>query len=248
MAGVNKVIIVGNLGKDPEVRFMPNGGAVANITVATSDTWKDKQTGEQKEKTEWHRVVMFGKLAEIAGEYLKKGSKVYLEGSLQTRKWTNPQGQDQYTTEIVLQGFNGVMQMLDGKSSGQQGGFQGQQQGGFSQQGQAPQQQGGFAPQGQQAAPQQGGYAPQAQQQAPQQAYNKPAQQGGYAHQGQAPQQQGGYAPQGQPQGGFQQSAPKVNPQEPSIDFDDDIPFWPKTKLDRKPAKVLVFLCLIFNI
>ena len=101
MAGVNKVTILGNLGKDPEVRFMPNGGAVANITVATSDSWKDKQTGEQKEKTEWHRVVMFGKLAEIAGEYLKKGSKVYLEGSLQTRKWTNQQGQDQYTTEIV---------------------------------------------------------------------------------------------------------------------------------------------------
>ena len=229
MAGVNKVIIVGNLGKDPEVRFMPNGGAVANITVATSDTWKDKQTGEQKEKTEWHRVVMFGKLAEIAGEYLKKGSKVYLEGSLQTRKWTNPQGQDQYTTEIVLQGFNGVMQMLDGKSSNQ-GGFQGQQapqqQGGYQQQ-QAPQQQGGFAPQGQPAA-QTGGFA----QQAPQQAYNKPAPQGGFAPQGQ--QQQGGYsqqAPQQAPQqqGGYSQQAPqqapKVNPQEPSIDFDDDIPF-----------------------
>ncbi|WP_159817370.1 single-stranded DNA-binding protein [Colwellia sp. 20A7] len=224
MAGVNKVIIVGNLGKDPEVRFMPNGGAVANITVATSDSWKDKQTGEQKEKTEWHRVVMFGKLAEIAGEYLKKGSKVYLEGSLQTRKWTNPQGQDQYTTEIVLQGFNGVMQMLDGKPSGQNTGFQQQ----------APQQQGqaqntGFQ---QQAPQQQGGYAPQAQQPAPQQAYNKPAQQGGYTQQPQqAPQQQGGYAPQGQPQGGFApqgqqpQQAPKVNPQEPSIDFDDDIPF-----------------------
>ena len=228
MAGVNKVIIVGNLGKDPEVRFMPNGGAVANITVATSDTWKDKQSGEQKEKTEWHRVVMFGKLAEIAGEYLKKGSKVYLEGSLQTRKWTNQQGQDQYTTEIVLQGFNGVMQMLDGKSSGQQGGFAPQNQ-------QAPQQQGGFAKQGQQqggfqqqAPQQQGGFAPQGQQQAPQQSYNKPAQQGGYAQQGQQPQQQGGFAQQGQ-QGGFaqqgQQQAPKVNPQEPSIDFDDDIPF-----------------------
>ena len=208
MAGVNKVTILGNLGKDPEVRFMPNGGAVANITVATSDTWKDKQTGEQKEKTEWHRVVMFGKLAEIAGEYLKKGSKVYLEGSLQTRKWTNQQGQDQYTTEIVLQGFNGVMQMLDSKPSGQQGGFQQQQ---------APQQGGGF------------------QQQAPQQQYNKPAQQqGGFSQQGQqqqAPQQQGGFSQQGQQQapqqqGGFQQQqAPKVNPQEPSIDFDDDIPF-----------------------
>jgi len=230
MAGVNKVIIVGNLGKDPEVRFMPNGGAVANITVATSDSWKDKQTGEQKEKTEWHRVVMFGKLAEIAGEYLKKGSKVYLEGSLQTRKWTNQQGQDQYTTEIVLQGFNGVMQMLDGKSSqGQSGGFQqqggfsnqGQQQsGGFSNQGQqqASQQQGGFSNQGQQQAPQQSaGFSQQGQQQqAPQQPYNKPQQQGGFQQQ-----QQGGFSPQ-QP---AQQPAPKVNPQEPSIDFDDDIPF-----------------------
>jgi single-strand DNA-binding protein len=234
MAGVNKVIILGNLGKDPEVRFMPNGGGVANLTIATSETWKDKQTGEQKEKTEWHRVVMFGKLAEIAGEYLKKGSKVYLEGSLQTRKWTNQQGQDQYTTEIVLQGFNGVMQMLDGKSSqGQGGGFanQGQQQsGGFQQQ--APQQsggfsnqpaqQGGFSNQGQQAkAPaQQGGFAQQQQ---------APAQQGGFAPQQQAPAQQGGFAPQQQApaqQGGYQQQqAPKVNPQEPSIDFDDDIPF-----------------------
>ena len=228
MAGVNKVIIVGNLGKDPEVRFMPNGGAVANITVATSDTWKDKQTGEQKEKTEWHRVVMFGKLAEIAGEYLKKGSKVYLEGSLQTRKWTNPQGQDQYTTEIVLQGFNGVMQMLDGKSSGQQGGFASQNQQAPQQQGQA--QNSGFK---QQAPQQQGGFAPQGQQQPAQQSYNKPAQQGGFSPQGQqAPQQQGGYASQGQQQGGFSQQgqqqpqqAPKVNPQEPSIDFDDDIPF-----------------------
>ena len=139
MAGVNKVIIVGNLGKDPEVRFLPNGGAVANVTVATSESWKDKQSGEQKEKTEWHRVVMFGKLAEIAGEYLKKGSKVYLEGQLQTRKWTNQQGQDQYSTEIVLQGFNGVMQMLDGKQQGQSA---------PSQQKQQPPQQGGFAPQG----------------------------------------------------------------------------------------------------
>ena len=120
MAGVNKVILLGNLGQDPEVRFMPSGGAVANLTVATSESWKDKQTGEQKEKTEWHKVAIFGRLAEIAGEYLKKGSKVYLEGSSQTRKWQNQQGQDQYTTEIVVQGFNGVMQMLDGKPQGQQ--------------------------------------------------------------------------------------------------------------------------------
>ncbi len=133
MSGVNKVTILGNVGKDPETRFLPNGGAVTNLTIATSETWKDKQTGEQKEKTEWHRVVMFGKLAEIAGEYVKKGSKLYLEGQLQTRKWTNQQGQDQYTTEIVLQGFNGVMQMLDGKPSGQQQPQQPQQQGGFQQ-------------------------------------------------------------------------------------------------------------------
>ena len=203
MAGVNKVIIVGNLGKDPEVKFMPNGSAVANITVATSESWKDKQTGEQKEKTEWHRVVMFGKLAEIAGEYLKKGSKVYLEGSLQTRKWTNQQGQDQYTTEIVLQGFNGVMQMLDGKQQGQSAP---QQQGGFQQQAPA-QQQGGF--QQQQAPAQQGGFASQQQQQRTAAKQNKVQQNGGH--------QQGGFS--------NQQQQPKVNPQEPSIDFDDDIPF-----------------------
>jgi len=131
MAGVNKVIIVGNLGKDPETRFLPNGDAVANMTIATSDEWKDKQTGEAKSKVEWHRVVMFGKLAEIAGQYLTKGSKVYVEGKLQTRKWTNQQGQDQYTTEIVLQGFNGVMQMLDSKNTtalGQQQSTQNNQQ------------------------------------------------------------------------------------------------------------------------
>lgn len=214
MAGVNKVIILGNLGKDPEVRFMPNGGGVANLTIATSESWKDKQTGEQKEKTEWHRVVMFGKLAEIAGEYLKKGSKVYIEGALQTRKWQNQQGQDQYTTEIVVQGFNGTMQMLDSR------GGQGAQEGGYNQQ--APQQQGGFQqpaakPAYQQNAPQQN---------APQQpAYNQaPAtQQGGF--QQQAPQQQGGYQQQAPQQGGYNQQSPKVNPQEPTIDFDDDIPF-----------------------
>ena len=143
MSGVNKVIILGNLGKDPEVRFMPNGSGVANLTVATSETWKDKQTGEKKEKAEFHRVVMFGKLAEIAGEYLKKGSKVYIEGQLQTRKWQNQQGQDQYTTEIVVQGFNGTMQMLDGKKqSPAQHAQQPPQQGGYQQQ--APQQQGSF--------------------------------------------------------------------------------------------------------
>ena len=135
--GVNKVIVLGNLGQDPEVKFMPNGNAVANLSIATSEEWKDKQTGEAKSKVEWHRVSLFDKLAEIAGEYLKKGSKVYLEGALQTRKWQNQQGQDQYTTEIVVQGFNGVMQMLDSPSNNQSPAKQAPQQG-FQQQ---PQQQ-----------------------------------------------------------------------------------------------------------
>lgn len=108
MASVNKVILVGNLGKDPEMRYMPNGDAVANITLATTDTWKDKTTGDKKEATEWHRIVFFRKLAEIAGQYLKKGSQVYVEGSLKTRKWQDKEGQDRYTTEIVAD----TMQML----------------------------------------------------------------------------------------------------------------------------------------
>lgn len=114
--GINKVILVGNLGQDPEVRYLPNGGAVANISIATSETWKDKQTGEQKDKTEWHRVVIFGKLAEIAGEYLKKGSQVYIEGQLQTRKWQDQSGQDKYTTEIVVN-IGGTLQILGSRGS-----------------------------------------------------------------------------------------------------------------------------------
>ncbi len=112
--GVNKVILIGNLGKDPEVRYSANGNAMANITVATSESWKDKNTGEQVEKTEWHRVVFFRRLAEVVGEYLKKGSKVYIEGKLQTRKWQDNNGQDRYTTEIVA----GEMQMLDSRGAG----------------------------------------------------------------------------------------------------------------------------------
>lgn len=112
--GVNKVILIGNLGNDPEIRYMPSGGAVANITVATSEAWKDKQTGEQHDRTEWHRVVFFNRLAEIAGEYLHKGSKVYIEGSLRTRKWQDKNGQDRYTTEIV----GNEMQMLDSRGAG----------------------------------------------------------------------------------------------------------------------------------
>jgi single-strand DNA-binding protein len=112
--GVNKAILVGTLGKDPEQRYMPNGNAVCNISVATSEQWKDKQTGEKQERTEWHRVSMFGKLAEIAGEYLRKGSQVYLEGKIQTRKWQDKEGKDRYSTEIVAD----QMQMLGGKREG----------------------------------------------------------------------------------------------------------------------------------
>ncbi|ADD75440.1 single-strand DNA-binding protein [Pantoea sp. PA1] len=115
--GVNKVILVGNLGQDPEVRYMPNGGAVANITLATSESWRDKQTGENKEITEWHRVVLFGKLAEVAGEYLRKGSQVYIEGQLRTRKWQDQGGQERYTTEVVVN-VGGTMQMLGGRQQG----------------------------------------------------------------------------------------------------------------------------------
>ncbi|MCM2320089.1 single-strand DNA-binding protein [Pseudomonas linyingensis] len=112
--GVNKVILVGNVGGDPETRYLPNGNAVTNITLATSDSWKDKQTGQLQERTEWHRVVFFGKVAEIAGEYLRKGSQVYVEGRLQTRKWQGQDGQDRYTTEIVVD-MGGQMQLLGGR-------------------------------------------------------------------------------------------------------------------------------------
>lgn len=130
--GINKVILVGNLGQDPEIRYMPNGGAVANITIATSESWRDKQTGEQKERTEWHRVAIFGKLAEIAGEYLRKGSQVYIEGALQTRKWQDQAGQDRYTTEVVVN-IGGVMQMLGGRQGGGSPDAQSQQQGSWGQ-------------------------------------------------------------------------------------------------------------------
>lgn len=115
--GVNKVIIIGRLGQDPEVRYSPSGAAFANLTVATSEQWRDKQTGEQKEQTEWHRVVLSGKLAEIAGEYLRKGAEVYLEGKLRTRKWKDQSGVEKYTTEVLV-GVGGVMQMLRSKQDG----------------------------------------------------------------------------------------------------------------------------------
>ena len=193
--GVNKVILIGNLGNDPDVRFTPNGSAVANLSVATSESWTDKNTGQRQDRTEWHRVVVFGKLAEICQQYLRKGSKVYLEGKLQTRKWQDQNGQDRYSTEVVIDGFSGQMQMLDGR---QDGAGMGAPMGGGS----------GYQQQQQASAPQQ---APQ--QQAPQQQY------GGGAPQQQAPrqapaQQQSQQQPQATPQ-----------PAAAFDDFDDDIPF-----------------------
>jgi single-strand DNA-binding protein len=209
--GVNKVILVGNCGQDPDTKFMPSGGAVTNISVATSETWKDKQTGQPQERTEWHRVVFFNRLGEIAGEYLRKGSKVYIEGSLRTRKWQDQSGQDRYTTEIVAS----EMQMLDsrgdGAGAGNTGGFQPQAQQQAPQQAQQPQA-GGFQPQQQ---------APQAQPQQAQQPQQPMAQ----------PQQ--AQQPMAQPQQGFQPQQPAQAPQAPQApqqpagfdSFDDDIPF-----------------------
>jgi single-strand DNA-binding protein len=171
--GINKVIIIGNLGNDPETRYMPSGGAVTNLSVATSETWKDKQTGQPQERTEWHRVVFFNRLAEIAGEYLRKGSKVYVEGSLRTRKWQDQSGQDKYSTEIV----GAEMQMLDSRGSGGGGGGQSQSYPDDSYSSQPPA-----------AAPAQSGGAPQG-----------GAPQGG-APQGGAPK---GGAPQAPPAGDF---------------------------------------------
>lgn len=138
--GVNKVILVGNLGQDPEVRYLPSGGAVCSVTLATSESWRDKATGELKEQTEWHRVVLFGKLAEVAGEYLRKGSQVYIEGQLRTRKWTDQAGTEKYTTEVVVN-VGGTMQMLGGRQGGgapaggdRQNSSQSQQSGGQRQQ------------------------------------------------------------------------------------------------------------------
>ncbi|AKX51311.1 single-stranded DNA-binding protein [Thiopseudomonas alkaliphila] len=174
--GVNKVILVGNVGGDPDVRYMPNGNAVANITLATSESWRDKQTGQQQEKTEWHRIVFFGRLAEVVGQYVRKGSKLYVEGKLQTREWEKD-GIKRYTTEIVVD-INGQMQMLDSRGSNEMGGGydqsanyqgqanQGQNYGGQQNYGnQAPQQPMGQQQYGGQPAPQQS--RPMQQQQAP---------------------------------------------------------------------------------
>ena len=169
--GINKVILVGNLGNDPEVRYMPNGNAVANLSLATSESWKDQQ-GQVQERTEWHRLTMYRRLAEIAGEYLKKGSQIYVEGKLQTRKWQDQQGQDRYTTEIIVD----QMQMLGGREGGQGG-----QGGGYQQRPQGGQQGGGhgggnqnYGGGNQGGGNQGGGYQQPAQQQRPQGGQNQP--------------------------------------------------------------------------
>ena len=180
--GINKVILVGNLGQDPEVRYAANGNAIANITLATSESYKDKNTGQMVDKTEWHRVVFFQKLAEIAGEYLRKGSQIYIEGKLETKKYTENQGVEKYSTNIVVDGFDGKLQMLGSKEGCNQS------QGAQNNQSYAPQQ----SP-NQQYQPQQQAPAQQQYQQAPQQ-------------QNQAP--QGGYAPQG----GFNSNDSQNNP------------------------------------
>ncbi len=134
MAGsVNKVILVGNLGRDPEVRTFQNGGKVCNLRIATSENWKDRQSGERKERTEWHSVAIFNEnLARIAEQYLKKGSKVYVEGKLETRKWQDQSGQDRYTTEVVIRNFGGELTLLDGRDGGGSGGGGGYDDGGYS--------------------------------------------------------------------------------------------------------------------
>ncbi|MFQ3248443.1 MAG: single-strand DNA-binding protein [Glaciecola sp.] len=170
--GVNKVILVGNLGNDPEVRYMPNGNAVANLSIATSESWKDQQ-GQLQEKTEWHKVTMYRRLAEVAGEYLKKGSQIYLEGKLQTRKWQDQQGNDRYTTEVIAD----QMQMLGGRNEGAGGGQNsGGGQGGYQQR--PADNQGGHSNQGGQSN--QGGY---------QQGGGQSNQGGGYQKPAQSPQQ-----------------------------------------------------------
>lgn len=214
--GINKVILVGNLGQDPEVRYLPNGGAVANVSIATSESWTDKSSGQRQDRTEWHRVVFFGKLADVVSQYVKKGSKLYIEGKLQTRKWQDQSGQDRYTTEIVVDGFNGVMQMLDSRGDGGMGGGPASNmppQGGYNNNnsynnnpaaqpmGQAPQQQQAPQQSYQQPAQQQ----PMQQQQAPQQSYQQPTP---APQQAPAPQQ---HAPQQAP--APQQAAPTPAPQ-----------------------------------
>ncbi|GAA0575947.1 single-stranded DNA-binding protein [Halomonas salifodinae] len=212
--GVNKVILIGNLGQDPEVRFLPSGNPVANLRIATTDSWTDRQSGQRQERTEWHSVVLFNKLAEIAQQYVKKGSRIYIEGRLQTRKWQGQDGQDRYTTEIV----GNDMQMLDSRGGGGQGGDY-PQQGNYG--GGMPQQGGGYGGQP-------GGYGNAPQQPAAQPAPQPAPPQGGYGQQPAQPQPQ--RAPQQPPaqqppaQGGQGNNYGAPNPGN-FDDFDDEIPF-----------------------
>lgn len=220
--GINKVILVGNCGQDPEVRYMPNGNAVANVTLATSENYKDKNTNKPVEKTEWHRVVFFGKLAEIVGEYVRKGSQIYVEGKLQTRKWTDQQGAEKYTTEIVVDSFTGVMQMLGSRPTDGQGQTQ-NNQGNNNYQHQGGQQQNNKAQGNNSYNNSNNNYQGngQAQRQG-----NLGQQQGNFAPK-QNNQQQGGVS-NSQYMNGGQQQGGSGNPMGPGNDFyDDDIPFAP---------------------
>ncbi|MEQ5803256.1 single-stranded DNA-binding protein [Halomonas sp. H10-9-1] len=213
--GVNKVILIGNLGQDPEVRFSPSGTAIANLTLATTDTWMDRQSGQRQERTEWHRLVLFNKTAEIAQQYLKKGSKIYVEGRLQTRKWQGQDGQDRYTTEIVVND----MQMLDSRGGGGGGDFQGGGYGGQPQQG-------GYGRQAQGGQPAQGNYGGQPQGGQPQGGQPQGGGFGGQSQGGGAPQRPPQQPPQRPAQGGQQQGGNFGAPDPGSFDdFDDEIPF-----------------------
>jgi single-strand DNA-binding protein len=222
--GVNKCIILGNLGQDPEVRFTPTGAAVANLNVATTDTWMDRQSNQRQERTEWHRVVLFNKTAEVAQQYLKKGSKVYIEGRLQTRKWQDQSGQDRYSTEIVAND----MQMLDGASSNNQGASTPQNN--HSQNNSTQHHQAGYT---EQNAPPQGNHGGQRPQQMPQENAQQPGQpsQQGY-QQGNLPPQTTHANPSGQTSGANQNPGPQVNqnanygaPDLGDYDENDDVPF-----------------------
>lgn len=200
MAGINKVILVGNLGQDPEVKYTPDGKAVTRISLATSESWKDKNTGQRQERTEWHRIVFFGGIAGIAGEYLKRGSKIYVEGKLRTQKWQDQNGQDRWTTEVIVDSFGGTMQMLDSRSGGDTA---------FDQSGRGNQTANNNYQQNQN------------QNQAPQQSYQQ-----NQAPQA-APQQQ---TPDQSPQSSPQSPQPQQQSEKPAAqpfedEFDDDIPF-----------------------
>ncbi|MDO4435793.1 MAG: single-stranded DNA-binding protein [Cardiobacteriaceae bacterium] len=233
MAGINKVILVGNLGQDPEKKLLPSGESLVNISVATSENWIDKQTGERKERTEWHRVAIFGRQADVVAQYCRKGSKVYLEGKLQTRKWTDQNGQERYSTEVVLSGVGSTVQLLDSRSGGQSDFGGDYEQSAYGNQPNYPQQ--GYAQQG---GWQGGGYAqgaypqnnPQGSQgqwnQAPQNAYgNQAPRQASRAPARNAPP---AHVPEAEyPNPSTRTPRPPVNP--PALDHgfdgDDDLPF-----------------------